>query len=528
MNKPYSTYRICISHEDRVKVQWTDPITESLRDLERDLNYSSKIVGNSEVSSLLEAANIDSLDDYARTRQLGEILFEALLDEALRYQFLDIYRSVKQKGGYLRVELDIDEERVPVVAALPWEFLCLPEKEKEGTIWLAANPNIVFSRRRSLYQVPEPLLLAEGERLRIALVVSAPSDLGKVDFEPVQEILEKLEKEHSDKIQLLEVVNPVTSQSIDKILDGKPHIFHFIGHSQLIKQNGAEKGQIAFVDKLFGESDWKDAGFFASLFVRHTPRIVLMQSCEGAKRSDSKALVDVAAKIGQEDIPVVVAMQYEVTNSTACLFALKFYECLSEGKPVDVAVQEGRYKIALDTQYQGRDFATPVLFSRAKDGYLFQASKIDFTLLQNLLDNKKWRLADSATHQLMSEIVGKQEQGYLSLEDIRDFPCDALCKINKLWVSRSKGKFGFSIQSAIYQKCAREYDDSIYWDKFLTCVGWMKDDEVVYYSEFRFVDEAPKAHLPCPGKWKTWHEEWDFDWVSSLYERVRDCNCSTT
>jgi len=373
MSKPYSTYRICVNYEDEVEVEWTDSETKSQRKLKRALNYNSRIVNNSEAANLLEAASAGSLSDRASTRQLGEILFEALLDDVLMFNFLDVYQNVKQQGGYLRVELDIDESRVPAIAAIPWEFLCLPEKAGQGSIWMAADPNIAFSRRRSLYGMPKSLKLAEDEKLKIAVVVSAPSEpgLGKVEFEPVQKILEKLEKDHSDKIQVLPIVNPATVQEINKVLDEQPHIFHFIGHGQLTKKNGVEKSQIALVDELFGGADWKDADLFASLFTRPLG-VVLMQSCEGARRSDSMALVDVAAKIGQQNVPVVVAMQYEVTNLTAGRFAVKFYECLAKGLPVDIAAQEGRYAVAWNKEFQGRDFATPVIFSRIKDGYLFQ------------------------------------------------------------------------------------------------------------------------------------------------------------
>jgi len=375
MSKPYSTYRICVNYEDEVEVEWTDSETKSQRKLKRALNYNSRIVNNSEAANLLEAANTGSLSDRASTRQLGETLFEALLDDVLMFNFLDVYQNVKQQGGYLRVELDIDESRVPAIAAIPWEFLCLPEKAGQGSIWMAADPNIAFSRRRSLYGMPKSLKLAEDEKLKIAVVVSAPSEpgLGKVEFEPVQKILEKLEKDHSDKIQVLPIVNPATVQEINKVLDEQPHIFHFIGHGQLTKKNGVEKSQIALVDELFGGADWKDADLFASLFTRPLG-VVLMQSCEGARRSDSMALVDVAAKIGQQNVPVVVAMQYEVTNLTAGRFAVKFYECLAKGLPVDIAAQEGRYAVAWNKEFQGRDFATPVIFSRVKDGYLFQQS----------------------------------------------------------------------------------------------------------------------------------------------------------
>jgi hypothetical protein len=154
-------------------------------------------------------------------------------------------------------------------------------------------------------------------------------------------------------------------------LEQKPHIFHFIGHGQLQNAEGEEVGQIALVKKVFNTALWVDAGFFAGLFKRHLPGVVLLQACESATLSTSQAFAGVASKIVEENIPVVVAMQYEVSNITASQFAYEFYERLAKGEPVDIAAQNGRYTIALDTQYRKRDFATPVVFMRVQDGYLF-------------------------------------------------------------------------------------------------------------------------------------------------------------
>jgi hypothetical protein len=99
----------------------------------------------------------------------------------------------------------------------------------------------------------------------------------------------------------------------------------------------------------------------------------MLQACEGGMLSSSQAFVGVASKVVQQNVPVVVAMQYEVTNSTASRFALRFYQQLAANDPVDIAAQYGRRAIALgSTQYRKRDFATPVIFMRVQNGYLFQ------------------------------------------------------------------------------------------------------------------------------------------------------------
>jgi formylglycine-generating enzyme required for sulfatase activity len=118
---------------------------------------------------------------------------------------------------------------------------------------------------------------------------------------------------------------------------------------------------------------WVDADYFSELFNQHRPGVVMLQACEGGMLSASQAFVGVASRVVQQNIPVVVAMQYEVTNSTACRFSRRFYQQLVQGDPVDIAAQYGRRAIALGpTQYQKRDFATPVIFMRVQDGYLFK------------------------------------------------------------------------------------------------------------------------------------------------------------
>ncbi|MBU7583756.1 MAG: GUN4 domain-containing protein [Nostoc sp. TH1S01] len=61
-----------------------------------------------------------------------------------------------------------------------------------------------------------------------------------------------------------------------------------------------------------------------------------------------------------------------------------------------------------------------------------------------------WREADEETFKLMLKVAGREQQGYLGLEDIRNFPCEDLRIIDKLWVDYSNGHFGFSVQKEIY------------------------------------------------------------------------------
>jgi hypothetical protein len=370
MSKAYYTYRIRLSNYDRVQIEKRDSQQQSLGEPSGVLKYQEKLL---ELTPLLQLAKDGDLNDSSQSRLLGEILFDVLFDDGLRPDFVSFYHQVvQQEKQLLRVELDIDEQGMPDVAALPWEFLCLPAKANLGTIWVGTVPDLVFSRRRSQWISAQPIQLERNEKLRIALVVSAPPGLPAVEYKAVQEALEKLASEQANRVELLPIVESANPEAIDTLLSKEPHIFHFIGHGRLENESHQEIGQIAFVDPDFDEAMWVDADYFSELFNQHRPGVVMLQACEGATLSTSQAFVGLASRVVQQNIPVVVAMKYEVSNATASRFARRFYQQLAEDDPVDIAAQYGRRAIALGPlQYRKRDFATPVIFMRVRDGYLF-------------------------------------------------------------------------------------------------------------------------------------------------------------
>ena len=372
MAKTYSTYHIRVANRDRVQVEKWDAQHQDQGQPSGAFRYQEKLV---EIAPLLQAASNNELNDSTLARSLGEALFDVLFDDGLRQDFVSFYNQVvHQEKQLLRVELNIDEHGMSEIAALPWEFMCVPARANLGIIWMGTVPNLVLCRRRSQWSATQSIQLAPDEKIRIALVISAPPNLPPVAYEPVQAALEKLAREQAKRVELLPIVSPATPEAIDTILSKNPHIFYFIGHGRMKNEGNQEVGEMAFVDPDFDdEAMWVDADYFSELFNQHRPGIVILQACESGMLSSSQAFVGVASKVVQQNVPVVVAMQYEVTNSTATKFALHFCQQLAAGDPVDIAAQCGRRAITFGpTQYHKRDFATPVIFMRVKDGYLFK------------------------------------------------------------------------------------------------------------------------------------------------------------
>jgi formylglycine-generating enzyme required for sulfatase activity len=374
MPKTYCTYRIKVANRERVQVEKWNSLHQSLGEPSGAFRYLEKL---DELTPQLSSASNNELNDSGRVRTLGETLFDILFDDVLRQDFVGFYEQVVHRDKQLlRIELVIDEKGMPEVAALPWEFMCLPERANLGTVWLSTAPEVVFSRRRSQYFAAEPIQLQKNEKLRIALVVASPPGLPLVAYEPIQQALEKLAQEKAELVELLPVLHSAGLESIDEMLSQNPHIVHFMGHCGLQDEQGREIGVIALVDPDSAQVLWVEAGNFSELLNQHRPGLVMLQASQSGRLSASQAFVGVASRVVQQNIPVVVAMQYEVSDTIASRFAHRFYKQLAEGDPVDIAAQYGRRAISLSSaQYKKRDFATPVIFMRVENGYLFQTYK---------------------------------------------------------------------------------------------------------------------------------------------------------
>jgi hypothetical protein len=163
---------------------------------------------------------------------------------------------------------------------------------------------------------------------------------------------------------------------------------------------------------------------------------------------------------------------------------------------------------------------------------LVSAVGVDYTKLRDLLVAKNWKEADLETGERMLEAAGRESQGYLDIEDVKNFPCQDLGTIDKLWVKYSDGKFGFSVQKQIYQDLGgtKDYDKKV-WESFGDKVGWRKGGSWLSYSDLTFSENHYMGHLPIVN-WGTSLgvrvEVSEFDWMicfhSSLAQRFIDCN----
>ncbi|KAM3110069.1 GUN4 domain-containing protein [Phormidesmis sp. 146-33] len=156
---------------------------------------------------------------------------------------------------------------------------------------------------------------------------------------------------------------------------------------------------------------------------------------------------------------------------------------------------------------------------------------LNYEYLRSLLAAKRWQEADQETKVAMFKACGLRltdlseipARGRLTSERIAiDFPCQDLQILDQLWMDYSGDRFGFSVQSAFWQKIdATFWDKSEVWSRFGDRVGWrvnrLIDHHWKRYDQLTFNLEAPRGHLPYLG------DEFGIFTIEAIATRIRSC-----
>ena len=127
-----------------------------------------------------------------------------------------------------------------------------------------------------------------------------------------------------------------------------------------------------FLEDADGASAEVDSTELANLLADQTSlRLVVLNSCEGARTTLTDPYAGVATTLVQLGVPAVVAMQFEISDAAAILFAEELYvNLIGRQDPIDAAVAEARKAIYIEQG--GVEWATPVLFMGDVDVELFR------------------------------------------------------------------------------------------------------------------------------------------------------------
>ena len=295
-------------------------------------------------------------------QDFGRGLFEALLVGDVRTRYEMSLSEARRQGKGLRLKLRIQPSEL---AVLPWEFLYDAERDRYPC--LSSNTPLV--RYLDLPQPVEPLSVSPP--LRVLGMVTSPAGLAPLDVGHEKRLVEEATRGLREGGMLeLTWLEGQTWRHLQRALRRGPwHVFHFIGHGGF--DAATEEGALALSDDAGRMNLLRARGLAELLDDHYHLRLVFLNSCEGARGSESDAFSSTAATLVRRGVPAVVAMQYEITDGAAIEFSRDFYEALADSLPVDAAVTEARAAVSMDSALE---WGTPVLYMHSPDGRVFDVA----------------------------------------------------------------------------------------------------------------------------------------------------------
>ena len=286
----------------------------------------------------------------------GGKMFDALFVDRVRELYFAARTHSRAMHKGLRIRLR--HAGAPELAKLPWELLY------DGTDFLFLDPKSALVRHiDSEFTVPAA---ETASPLRILVTVSSPDGAVALDTEAEIRLLRTALGPYVE-LGLIELVFSPDGKlsTLQRLLTsadraGHPfHVWHFIGHGVFDERE--KRGFLIF------EADRGSrlvSGFeLGTLFHNYDGlRLVVTNACETGVIDELDSLSGITAALVERGVPMVVAMQFRVSDFAALNFAGHFYAAVASGVPADVAVTEARRAIFFLPNYG--EWATPVLYTR--------------------------------------------------------------------------------------------------------------------------------------------------------------------
>ena len=293
-------------------------------------------------------------------REFGETLSDAVLTGDVRRLFDRCREDARERQASLRILLDTDG---PNVSVIPWEFTVDPSARDE---YLALRVPIIRS----------PHLIGPVSSSRVALplrvlgVSARPADLPALDTQREREDISKAfwQRLTPGNVHIEWLQEDRWAELAEAIRSHPWHVLHIMSHGGFDPETGGGYIQLSGED---GTARPISAVDLARLISENSSlRLIVLNACESAFSSTEGIFTSTAAKLVREGVPAVIAMQYEITDDAALVFASSFYGQIAQSVPVDRAMTRAREAVKM-TQ-DSLEWATPVLFLSSEETRIFE------------------------------------------------------------------------------------------------------------------------------------------------------------
>ena len=297
--------------------------------------------------------------------ELGHALATALFDGEIGFAYGAAVDAVdRREGRGLRLTLSLSD--APELLSVPWEFLY------RRPTFLAVQPHLPLVRHVEVGPIVEPPVIDDA--VRILGVIASPSDLAPLDVGAERRRVEQaVSAMHALGRVRVDWLEPATPRSLRQALrDERYHAIHYVGHSDFqTHADGSGEGLLFLEDPDSGRAARLDSTMLANLLSDQVQlQLVVLNSCRGARTTLTDPFAGVATTLIQSGVPAVVAMQFEISDGAAIVFAEELYtNLIGRQDPIDAAVAEARKAIFVEVDEL--EWATPVLFLRDPEIQLF-------------------------------------------------------------------------------------------------------------------------------------------------------------
>src|SRR6185437_7355134 len=327
----------------------TDALHRVLADIEKALIRSYSPV------TTRRAAPVDKA-----VRQFGETLSDAVLTGDVRRLFDRCREDARERQTSLRILLDTVG---PNVSVIPWEFTVDPNARDEYLalrVPIIRSPHLIGPTSSSRVALP----------LRVLGVSARPADLPALDTQREREDISKAFWQRLTPGDVhIEWLHEDRWADLAEAIRSHPwHVLHIMSHGGFDPETGGGYIQLSGEN---GTARPISAVDLARLISENPSlRLIVLNACESAFSSAEGIFTSTAEKLVREGVPAVVAMQYEITDTAALVFASSFYGQIAQGVPVDRAMTRAREAVKMTND--SLEWATPVLFLSSEETQIFE------------------------------------------------------------------------------------------------------------------------------------------------------------
>jgi len=151
-------------------------------------------------------------------------------------------------------------------------------------------------------------------------------------------------------------------------------VVHFIGHGTFDPK--ADRGYLMFQDDAGNKFPVSERSA-KEIFCGRGLRLVFLNACQTGQGGRADFNSGLAQALAEGGIPMVVANQYSVLDTSATFFAQHFYWSLAQGMGVGEAAREARIAVNYSMTGESIDWAVPVVYAGHPDSRLCPPRRLD-------------------------------------------------------------------------------------------------------------------------------------------------------